>query len=125
MDYYSHLIYGSPVLFISVVIFIVSFFVVIFSLWNIFVKAGRSGIWVFVPIYNIVVLLEISNTPLWHLILLFIPVLNLVALFALMYKLSRAFGYDLEFGIGLFFLPFVFMPILAFGGAEYVGNLDE
>lgn len=36
-----------------------------------------------------------------------------------MYDLSDAFGYSAVFGIGLMFLPFVFLPILAFDRNHY------
>jgi len=34
---------------------------------------------------------------------------------------ARRFGKGTGFGIGLFFLPFVFFPLLAFGDAQYAG----
>ena len=35
--------------------------------------------------------------------------------------LSRSFGHDLAFALGLFFLGFIFYPVLAFGGDTYRG----
>lgn len=105
---------------IILVLFLAISLMVVFSLWNIFVKAGRSGVLAFIPLYNIVVLLEITGAPLWLLVLFFVPVVNVAMLFVLGYWLSKAFGYDLEFAVGLFFLPFVFLPILAFGKSQYI-----
>ena len=36
-------------------------------------------------------------------------------------SLARSFGKDTGFGVGLMCVPIVFMPILAFGKAEYIG----
>jgi hypothetical protein len=37
------------------------------------------------------------------------------------FTISRSFGHDLAFALGLFFLGIVFYPILAFGGDTYQG----
>ncbi|MHC4607720.1 MAG: DUF5684 domain-containing protein [Planctomycetota bacterium] len=34
---------------------------------------------------------------------------------------ARSFGKGFLFGLGLLFLPFIFYPVLGFGGARYVG----
>jgi len=39
--------------------------------------------------------------------------------------LSKAFGKDVGFTIGLLLLPFIFIPLLALGSAEYVYAKDE
>ncbi|MBI5555019.1 MAG: hypothetical protein HY920_04090 [Elusimicrobia bacterium] len=36
--------------------------------------------------------------------------------------LARKFGKSGAFGVGLYFLPFIFMAILAFGKSQYLGN---
>jgi hypothetical protein len=36
-----------------------------------------------------------------------------------MKDIAERFGKDIGFAIGLFFLPFIFIPILGFGSAEY------
>ena len=90
-------------------------------LWRIFEKAGKPGWAAIIPIYNVIVLLEIVGRPVWWVLLLFIPVVNLVIGFLLALDLSRSFGHDLAFALGLFFLGFIFYPILAFGGDTYRG----
>ena len=50
---------------------------IIASLWKIFTKAGKPGWAAIVPIYNIIVLLEIVNKPLWWIVLFFIPLVTL------------------------------------------------
>ncbi|MBW2509510.1 MAG: signal peptidase I, partial [Deltaproteobacteria bacterium] len=92
---------------------IVAFFLAV--MWKIFEKAGKPGWAAIIPIYNIVVLLEIVGRPVWWILLLLIPIVNIVVGFLLALDLSRSFGHDLAFALGLFFLGFVFYPILAFG----------
>ena len=39
---------------------------IIVSLWKIFKKAGKNGWEAIIPIYNIITLLEISESPMWY-----------------------------------------------------------
>ena len=45
------------------VILLILFIITLFSLGKIFKKANRSGVSAFIPFYNILVLLEITNKP--------------------------------------------------------------
>jgi len=93
----------------------------IFVQWKIFTKAGKPGWACIVPIYNIIVLLEIVGKPWWYLLLLFIPVVNIVILIMVMIALAQVFGKSGGFAVGLIFLSLIFMAILAFGDAKYLG----
>jgi hypothetical protein len=91
----------------------------IVSLWKVFAKAGEPGWAAIVPIYNVVVLVKISGKPLWWLVLFFIPCVNIIASFVVYVALAERFGKGTGFGIGLWLLGFIFLPILAFGDAQY------
>jgi hypothetical protein len=93
--------------------------VVLASLWQVFVKAGQPGWAGIIPIYNCYILLKIVNKPVWWLILLFIPIANIIIGFLLSMALAEKFGKSTGFALGLFFLPFIFYPILAFGDCQY------
>lgn len=89
--------------------------------WKIYAKAGKPGWTALVPIYSIIVLLEIIGKPWWWLLLLMIPIVNIVFLIKIYHQLSLSFGKDTGFTVGLILLGIVFFPILAFGDAKYVG----
>ncbi len=89
------------------------------GMWKVFQKAGKPGWAAIIPIYNIIVLLQITGKPLWWIVLYFVPFVNLVAVVLVSIELAKRFGKGLGFGIGLVFLPFVFYPILGFGDATY------
>lgn len=91
------------------------------SVWKVFVKAGKPGWASLIPIYNIIVLLEITGKPIWWIVLFCIPFVNFIAAFLVMIPLAEKFGKGTGFGIGLVFLSFVFFPMLAFGDAHYRG----
>jgi Family of unknown function (DUF5684) len=95
--------------------------VILVALWKVYVKAGKPGWAAIVPIYNILVLLEIVGKPWWWLLLMFIPFVNIVIMILVYLELATVFSKGTGFGCGLILLPFIFVPILAFGDAQYVG----
>lgn len=97
------------------------FVLMIISAWKVFEKAGKPGWACLIPIYNLIVMLEIVDRPWWWLFLLLIPLVNMVFAVILCVDLAKAFGQGAVFGIGLLLLGFIFYPILAFGDASYVG----
>jgi hypothetical protein len=92
------------------------------SLWKIFEKAGKPGWAGIVPIYNIIVWLEIVGRPIWWIVLMFVPCVSIVVGILLCIDLAKAFGKDAGYGVGMALLPFVFFPMLAFSDARYVGR---
>ena len=89
------------------------------SMWKVFVKAGKPGWASLIPIYNIIVMLEIIGKPIWWIVGFFIPFVNFIAAFLVLIPLAEKFGKGTGFGIGLVLVPFVFFPMLAFGDAQY------
>jgi hypothetical protein len=106
------------------IIFIYLAFIVLMiaSMWTIFSKAGKPGWAALVPIYNLIVLLDIVGKPWWWLLLMCIPLVNFVILIMVYHNLSLAFGKGAGFTVGLILLGIIFFPLLAFGDAEYVGT---
>lgn len=94
---------------------------IIVAMWVVFTKAGQAGWKSLVPIYNVYILLVIAGVPGWWLILLLIPLVGLVFHLLAMLALAKKFGKGTLFGLGLFILPIIFYPLLAFGGARYEG----
>jgi hypothetical protein len=93
--------------------------VIIVSRWKIFQKAGKPGWTSIVPIYNSVVWLEMIGKPLWWIVLLLMPFINIVISIIMVRRLAAVFGKGTWFTIGMIFLPFIFFPILAFGNSQY------
>jgi hypothetical protein len=91
------------------------------SIWKFFTKAGQPGWASLIPIYNLIKLLKIVGRPLWWIVLFIIPLANIVAIIIVYIDLAQSFGKGTGFGIGMLLVPFVFLPMLAFGDAEYEG----
>ena len=112
---------GAVVMFIYIAIVLLLFI----SVWKVFTKAGKPGIAAIIPIYNIIVLLQIVKKPTWWFLLLLIPFVNVIMLFIIYIQLAKVFGKGAGFGLGLIFFGVIFFPILAFGSAEYKSSDSE
>lgn len=96
--------------------------VLIISNWKIFTKAGKPGWAILIPIYNIIVMLQIVEKPVWWIIMLFIPVVNIVFAILIIYNLVIKFGQPGWHVILAMFLGVIYYPYLAFSKAEYQGS---
>ena len=96
------------------------------SQWKVFTKAGQPGWACLIPIYNIYIMTKIANKPGWWVaVILLVPIVNIVFIIMLIHEISKAFGKETGFTVGLILLGFVFWPILAFGDAKYLGMKGE
>lgn len=106
---------------IGIIIYLAILIFIIVSFWKVFEKAGKPGWAAIIPIYNIIVLLEIVGKPAWWVVLMLIPFVNLIVAIIVTNLLSKSFGKGVGFTIGLLLLSFIFYPILGFGDAKYGG----
>ena len=97
------------------------FALLIVSEWKIFTKANKPGWACLIPIYGTLVLLEIIGKPWWWIFLFFIPIVNLVFAIWMINLLSKSFGKDEAFTVGLLLIPIIFYPILGLGSSKYMG----
>ena len=112
---------GGIIASIMMLVWLAVFIAVIAGVWKVFVKAGQPGWACLVPIYNIVVLLQIVGRPIWWLVLLLIPIVGIVVAIIVSIDMAKSFGKGTGFGIGLAFLGPIFYPMLGFGDAKYQG----
>ncbi len=130
---------------ILAILFCIILGIVLASTCVLFQKAGYKWYEGLISGHNSVVFLKIAQKPIWWFFLVLLPFLasvigaltaheivyailvggSLVFLFVLhikiLFSLSHLFGKSKKFAIGLILLPFIFLPILAFGDAEYKG----
>lgn len=106
-------------------VFLAISLILIISGWKIFTKAGKPGWASLIPIYNVIVLLEMIGKPVWWVILLMIPCIGQVVHIFVAIDLAKSFGKGMGFGLGLAFLPFIFGPVLGFGGDRYLGPVNQ
>ncbi len=106
---------------VGIIIYVAIIILLIVSEWKIFTKAGKPGWAILIPIYNIIVFLEIIGKPWWWLLLMCIPIVNIIFAIWAVNLLSKSFGKDVGFTIGILLLSIIFVPILGLGSATYKG----
>jgi len=106
---------GIVIIWLAIVVFIIA------ATWKVFEKAGQPGWAAIIPIYNLYIMTKIAGKPGWWVLMFLIPFVNVIFLVWLYNMISKSFGKDEGFTAGLIFLGFIFMPILGFGPAKYLG----
>jgi hypothetical protein len=106
---------------VGTLVYLALIVVMIAAMWKMFTKAGKPGWAAISPFYNVIVLLEIVGRPLWWIVLLFIPFVNIVFAVILAHDTSKSFGRGVGTTLLLIFLPFIGYPLLGFGNAAYTG----
>lgn len=111
---------------VPLLLVMIAFAILMFAAqWKIYVKAGQEGWKALIPIYNIYILLKIVGKPGWWLILMLIPLVNAIYVVWTYNMLSKSFGKDEGFTVGLVLAGVIFFPILGFGSAVYQGPYGD
>lgn len=95
--------------------------IMVIALWKIFQKAGYEGWEAIIPVYNLYIITKIVGKPGWWVILMLIPYLGMIWTIWSYNLLSKSFGKDEGFTVGLVFLGFIFFPMLGFDNSKYLG----
>lgn len=125
MDYssdyagYDGIFAGISMIFI--IIYLAVIVLAIAGMWKTFEKAGKPGWAAIIPIYNVYIMIEIVGKPTIWLLWCLLPCVNLIFYIWLKNLISKSFGKDEGFTVGLVLLGFIFWPILGFGSAKYLG----
>lgn len=93
--------------------------------WRIYAKAGKRGWACLVPIYSSYVYYDVIYGSGWKFLLCLIPVVGQIISIVAKFRLARCFNKGTGFGLGLLFLPYIFIPVLAFGSAEYYDTIES
>jgi hypothetical protein len=115
----SAVMFFSSILWLIVPLLVILIYV---SLWRIYKKAGKPGWGSIIPIYNVILWLEMAGKPAWWIFLFFIPVVNIILSIHVNIRVAENFGKSAAFGgLGLSFLGIIFCPLLASSEVKYVG----
>jgi hypothetical protein len=112
---------AAPIVVVCIIVGVAFWLLVLIGAWKVFTKAGKPGWAVIIPIYNAIVLLEICGRPIWWILLMLIPCVNVVIQLIVSFDLAKSFGKGPVFGIGLWLFGCIFVPVLGFGSAQYQG----
>ena len=101
------------------VIYVIVMIILIVANWKIFTKAGKPGWAILIPIYNIIVMLQIVEKPVWWIVMLFIPVVNIVFAIMIIYNFVLKFGKPGWHVILALVFGVIYYPYIAFSDAKY------
>ena len=87
--------------------------------WRIFQKAGQPGWAILIPIYSAIVELKVVNKPVWWILLLLIPIVNIVILIIVALEIGKAFGKSTAFSVILLILIPIGYLIIGFDNSQY------
>ncbi len=102
--------------FIPFIAMVILFLVI---LWKIFKKAEYKGWYSLIPIYNIYILTKITFGNGKYALLCLMPIVNIVFLIVLYYRLPLAFGKSKSFAICNVLFNFITLQIIAFDNSKY------
>ena len=125
-NFYGNM-FGSLIFSFIFIAILFSGLVYIFKLvysYKLFKKMGRKGWEGLIPIYNTIIKLKVLNIPIWMILFLFVPGMNIALSVIIAINTSIKFGKDILFTIGLIFAPVVFYPILAFDNSVFNQNVN-
>lgn len=89
---------------------------------NIFKKAGKKAELSYLPVYNLLIMLDVCQMFRLYFILLLLPIINVLVIMLMLYRLSIVFLTKKAFAFGLILMPVVFLPILNFSSNLRLAN---
>jgi len=91
------------------------------GLWGIFKKAGQKPWYALIPVFNLYIWTKIVKKPIWWMIFLLTPYINIFMIMLLLIETIKAFKKD---SIGnqviVILFPYIYLPYLAFSKLEYI-----
>jgi hypothetical protein len=102
---------------------IVVFYII--TMWKVYEKAGQPGWASIIPFYSTYILFKIGGKPGWWLVFMLLGPLFLIWYIWGINMVSKSFGKDEGYTIGLLLLGIIFWPILGFGDARYIGPYGD
>jgi hypothetical protein len=112
-------VFGAFILIFLIGFLLFNVLVTAFMFWKVFTKAGQPGWASLIPFYNTYILTKVAGKEWWWFLLLFIPIVNIIAWIMICLGVAGNFGKGAGFAVGLILLGIIFFPILGFGSAVY------
>ncbi|OGI25792.1 MAG: hypothetical protein A3J76_01050 [Candidatus Moranbacteria bacterium RBG_13_45_13] len=112
---------GGLMLFM-VILFVVVYVIVAVSLMRIAKRTNTENAWfAWIPILNLILMLQIAQRPMWWLIFFLVPFINIVGIvlqFVIWVDIAKRLGKQAWVGILAGLIPIIFVPYLAFSGSD-------
>lgn len=104
------------------ILVLVLYVVMAISLMKIAKRTNTENAWfAWIPILNLILMLQIAQRPMWWLIFFLVPILNIAGIvlqFFIWVDIAKRLGKSAVFGVLAALIPIIFMPYLAFSGND-------
>lgn len=114
-------LFGGIFLFILVV-FVIVYILVAISLMRIAKRTNTPNGWfAWIPILNLILMLQIAGRPMWWLVFFLVPFVNIVGIvlnFIIWIDIAKRLGKSPVIGFLAGLIPIIFVPYLAFSGSD-------
>ncbi|MCX6762893.1 MAG: DUF5684 domain-containing protein [Candidatus Moranbacteria bacterium] len=113
----------STGIFIFVMIIVIIVYVIIaMSLMRIAKRTNTENAWfAWIPILNLILMLQIAKRPMWWLVFFLVPFINIVGIvlqFVIWVDIAKLLGKSAAIGILAGLIPIIFIPYLAYSGSS-------
>ena len=110
-------------MFLFVLLFVLVIYVAMaISLMKIANRTNTENAWfAWIPILNLILMLQIAKRPMWWLVFFLVPILNIAGIvmqFIIWVDIAKRLGKSEIFGILAVLISPIFMPYLAFSGSD-------
>lgn len=109
---------------VGIIIYLAIIVLYIVGMWKVFEKAGKPGWAAIIPIYNLIVLLEIVGKPMIWVLWLLIPCVNFVFLIWLINLTSKSFGKSEGFTVWFSNFAIYFLASFRFWRCKIFGPIS-
>jgi hypothetical protein len=103
-------------------VIVVLYVIMAISLMKIANRTNTPNAWfAWIPILNLILMLQIAKRPMWWLIFFLVPILNIVGIvlnFVIWVDIAKKLGKSAIFGILAVLISPIFMPYLAFSKSD-------
>jgi len=114
-------LFGGMFLFFLLLLLVI-YVVMAISLMKIANRTNTENAWfAWIPILNLILMLQIAQRPLWWLVFFLVPIINLVGIvlsFVIWVDIAKRLGKSAVWGILAALIPIIFMPYLAFSKSD-------
>jgi hypothetical protein len=110
-------------MFLFIMLFVLVIYVLMaISLMKIANRTNTPNAWfAWIPILNLVLMIQIAGRPMWWLIFWLVPIVNIAGIvlnFVIWIDIAKKLGKSAIWGVLAILIPIIFMPYLAFSGSD-------
>jgi len=114
--------FGAGIFIFVMIIVIILYAVIALSLMKIAKRTNTENAWfAWIPILNLILMLQIAKRPMWWLVFFLVPFINIVGVvlqFVIWVDIAKLLGKSAAIGILAGLIPIIFVPYLAFSESD-------